>query len=183
MRTRQLPERWRDVPGYEGKYQVSNHGRIRRIWAVSGRTTVLRPFRRKSHGVYKKTLMVNLTDWRGRPANRSVHSLVADAWLGGTPAGMYCVHRNGLHEDNSVDNLLMVTPEQLGLRYGGSANRRPVRKIARDGTVLAFYPSARAAARAEGPVSYQTVMDRCNGQVKKEWAWDCGFSWRWDDDD
>lgn len=40
-----------------------------------------------------------------------------------------------------------------------------------EGEIVAVYPSARAAAR-ENHMSYQTVLDRCNGKVKQPFALD-----------
>jgi hypothetical protein len=45
---------------------------------------------------------------------------------------------------------------------------------------IEFYPSARQAAKMNH-MSYQTVMDRCNGNVKKEIA-PYGYFYVWDED-
>lgn len=56
--------------------------------------------------------------------------------------------------------------------------RRPVEKVDRDGKVVARYPSARAAAKANF-MSYQSVLDRCNGKTKKPYGED-GCTFRFD---
>ncbi len=63
---------------------------------------------------------------------------------------------------------------------GGKASRRPVAKVNAAGEIVAYYPSARKAAKANH-MSYQTVLDRCNGKVKKPFALD-GHTYRFDDE-
>ena len=64
-----------------------------------------------------------------------------------------------------------VSGAELGKRTGASAARIPVAKVTPEGEIVEVYPSARVAAR-ENHMSYQTVLDRCNGKVKKPFALD-----------
>ena len=50
-------------------------------------------------------------------------------------------------------------------------SKRSIEKIGSGGEVVAVYPSARAAARANF-ISYQAVLDRCRGLVKNPFALD-----------
>lgn len=54
--------------------------------------------------------------------------------------------------------------------------RRPVAKVDSSGNVITVYASAREAARANF-MSYQAVLDRCNGKVQKPYALD-GFTYQ-----
>lgn len=56
------------------------------------------------------------------------------------------------------------------------SRRRPVAKIDSAGNVIAVYSSAREAARANF-MSYQAVLDRCNGKVQKPYVLD-GFTYQ-----
>ena len=62
---------------------------------------------------------------------------------------------------------------------GAKSRRRPVAKLDAGGEVVEVYPSAREAAR-RNYMSYQTVIDRCNGKVKGAFAPD-GYAYAWDD--
>ena len=64
---------------------------------------------------------------------------------------------------------------------GSISRRKTVAKINRSGEIIEVYPSARAAAR-DNFMSYQTVIDRCNGKVKSTFAPD-GFAYVWEDDE
>lgn len=75
-------EQWRPVPGYEGYYDVSSHGRVRRIRGNSGQQ-ICRQL--KLQPMPTGYLKVDL--WRdniGEP--RTVHSLVVRAFLGEPPS-------------------------------------------------------------------------------------------------
>ena len=104
-------EVWKDIPGYEGRYQASTYGRIR---SVDREITQLgrwgRPFTRRLKGrvlrpaATKKDphLYVSL----GHGANGStVHSLVARTFLGPPREGQEVRHLDGDASNNRVENL------------------------------------------------------------------------------
>lgn len=65
------------------------------------------------------------------------------------------------------------TVEELG--PADKREKRRVLKIRRDGSIVKRYPSARAAA-LDNYMSVQSVLDRCNGKIKKPFAADgCSF--------
>ena len=108
-------ERWKPVTGYEGIYEVSSHGRVRSI----DRTVTYsdgRVCRRKG-----KVLSVRFDKYeyqivglcnQGKCQTRTVHSLVAEAFIGTRPEGMEVCHNDGRKTNNHVDNL----------RYGTSSD-------------------------------------------------------------
>lgn len=172
-------EQWRNIPGFDGLYQASTEGRIRKILPRSGKVRLLHPYRRQRKGkANSEALRVHLSLPDGRRVERTVLKLVAETFFQ-IPEGKVPVHRNGLHTDVSPRNITFLSCKELGKKYGSQSSRRPVIKITPDGEEVASYSSARAAARANF-VSYQTVMDRCNRKIKKEFALS-GFSYRWDD--
>ena len=172
-------EQWRDIPGFFGRYQVSSEGRVRRVWPKSGKVTFMQPYTcKRAKAANSETLRVHLSLPNGQRVERPVMKLVADVFLN-VPKGKHAVHRNGVRSDNSVSNIVLMSAQELGKKYGACSSRRTVVKVDSAGEVLECYSSAREAAR-NNFVSYQTVMDRCNGKVKKEFALD-GCSYRWDD--
>lgn len=100
-----MEERWRSVVGYEGVYEVSDLGRLRRVRPARGTSAgrLLKPS--VSTDVYPRA---NL--WRdGRPRSVLVHRLVAAAFLGEPNVGSQVNHRNGDKTDNRVANLEWTT--------------------------------------------------------------------------
>lgn len=164
-------EVWRDIPGFDGVYQVSNYGRVRSI-------KLLYPYMDKCGGPNHRYLRITLTQKDGKRVARSVLKLVAEAFIG-VPDGMLPTHRNGMLSDCSVGNIEFLSREAIGRRYGGRGTRRPVVKINSAGEVIAHYTSAKAAARANY-LCYGQMLHRCNRKVKNEFSTD-GYSYRWDD--
>lgn len=100
-------EEWRDVPGYEGCYQVSSFGRVRSLDRTdnkgarrSGR--ILRP------GIDLGYYFVHLSK-DGNKQVRRVHALVAAAFLGERPEGYSVNHIDAVRTHNHVGNLEYVT--------------------------------------------------------------------------
>ncbi len=89
-------ENWKDVPGFEGRYRVSDLGRVYSL--VSGRC--LRPGR-MSGGHMSVAL--------GRNNTRCVHELVLTTFVGPRPLKHDSRHLNGQHTDNRLDNLQWST--------------------------------------------------------------------------
>lgn len=170
-------EIYRDIPGYEGKYQASFKGNIRRVYKKSGKTKIKAQFTKSSH---KKVRFVKLTDPSGKSRDVQAAHAVYEAFRGKLPKGAIIYHKNGLQSDNCLANLERVSREYLGTIAEASANRKQVVKIDPDGNIVDAYRSARAAARANY-MSYQTVIDRCNGTRKSLLAPD-GFIYRWEED-
>lgn len=113
-------EEWRDIPGFEGRYQASNLGRIRSVdhivvRKVKGR--VLRPRLRKS-GYPVVTLS------GGGP--KDVHRLVALAFHGQGKPGEQVRHLNGDRTDPRAENLAWGSQsenERDKYIYAGKRNR------------------------------------------------------------
>lgn len=106
-----MAEVWKDIPGYEGKYQASDQGRIRSIdryvKCARGanrlmRGRVLKPAASK----YDPHLSVVLG--KGKPGS-AVHKLVALAFLGPRPKGQDIRHLDGNPKNNSLENLAYGT--------------------------------------------------------------------------
>ena len=168
-------ETWRDIPGYTGKYQVDQEGNVRRVFP-SGKTRKMTPYYKKvSSG---KKLIVKLTI-NGNSKEETLLSIMAKTFLGKCPDGYVPYHKNGCKNDNYINNIAYISKKKLGKLVGAKAKRRPVAKIDNNGEIVDVYSSARQAAR-ENYMSYQTVIDRCNGKCKSAFAPD-GYAYAWED--
>ena len=97
-------EVWKDIPGYEGDYQVSNQGRVKSFKRYGGEIErILRPLDR-GHGY----LHVNLHCNKKRKGV-TIHSLVMLAFTGERPDGMDINHIDGVKTNNHLDNLEYCT--------------------------------------------------------------------------
>lgn len=87
-------EEWRAVPGSEGKYHVSNLGRVK-----GARGGILRPQKTTSG-----SLQVSVVK-DGRRALHLVPRLILEAFVGPCPEGMECCHHDDNPENNRIENL------------------------------------------------------------------------------
>jgi len=119
-----MREEWRDVVGYEGWYDVSNFGRVRRMKACKGTYAgrIMAPCQRE--GYVLSSLHKN-----GKHSTPSIHRLVAAAFLGPCPAGKEINHIDGVKTHNHVENLEYVTASEnqrnayrMGLRSSRGEN-------------------------------------------------------------
>ena len=177
-------EEWRPVVGYEGVYEVSDHGRVRSLDRIvhslgtlrsvpnntggargglqRRRGRILKP-QRNGRGYYKVQL--------GRGRVRTVHSLVAEAFLGPRPEGLDVNHIDNNGYNNCASNLEYVTRREnlshmtlQGRRVKQKLNENVVRAIHRERA--AGVPFKELANRYG--CSYDAVRDAYRG---KTWAW------------
>jgi len=104
-----IGEEWRPVVGCEGRYEVSSRGKVRSV-AVDG--TRLQGKEIKPYTNQRGYLRMDLYLSRGPFKRVSVHTLIAEAFIGPRPAGYQCNHKNGIKTDNRPENLEWVTPSQ-----------------------------------------------------------------------
>lgn len=171
---------WKDIQGFNGKYQISYSGQVRRVYK-SGKTKTLSQFIKsgKSKEIYRNRLFIHLVDEKGKDHTIMVHQIVAKHFLGIPKIGQVPYHINGCVTDNWASNLEYIDRKKLGELTGASSRRQPVVKIDSDGEIVDCYSSARDAGR-KNFMSYQTIIDRCNGKCKKAFAPD-GFEYAWED--
>lgn len=167
-------ESWKNIPGYSGKYQVDREGNIRRVFP-SGHIRTMTPYHKKMSG--SQRLVIKLT-LNGKPKEEIVLQVVARTFLGPCPEGCVPYHRNGCQSDNYVNNIAYISRTELGRMTGARSRRKPVVKKDGSGEIIEAYSSAREAAR-KNYMSYQTIIDRCNGKCKSVFAPD-GYAYAWD---
>lgn len=108
-------EEWRPVLGYEGRYEVSNLGRVR-SWLVAGRPLKKAPEKRAStpavlnYGNVKKFgyVFVNLRK-DSHYKSKSIAELVLEAFICPRPHGLFAAHWDGCGSNNRLDNLRWAT--------------------------------------------------------------------------
>ena len=157
-----MQEKWRPVVGYEGLYEVSNFGRIRRIRIVVQT--------RKKHGY----MQVSLKDSGGARKSLRVHRIVAEAFIPNPEGKPQVNHRDENPENNRADNLEWATAEE-NTNYGS----RTARAAAKNGSktpivqidpktlkAVAEYPGQSAAARATG-ISLASINACLRGKQRR----------------
>lgn len=165
-------EIWKDIEGYENKYQVSSLGRIRSLNYHSTGKPQLISLTPDGVGYLRLAL------WRGnKESPRRVHRLVAHAFIPNPSSKPEVNHKNGIKADNRVENLEWCTRQEnmthatkvLGVMSGagGSGGRRSkrVNQISPEGTLIKTWVSG-SQAQKEGGYSASLISLCCNGKLQ-----------------
>lgn len=166
------PEEWRPCLGFEGYYEISNHGRVRSLIFANKQTrqrrTVplfLKPWR---HAKFYWAVALSI---HGKRIPKLVHHLVLDAFVGPRPKEHECLHglrgpgvnalsnlRWGTSKENKADSLEAGTFQRGAKHYRALLSVDQVREIkAKAGTI---HPKTMAA---EYGVSTSTIKNIVNG--------------------
>ena len=111
-----MKEEWRDIPGYEGLYQVSDMGNVKSLnYRRSGKSGLLSP-RSIGQGYLSVELFKN-----GVSQKMRVHRLVLLAFVG--PSPLPVDHKDWNITNNRLDNLRYCTASE------NNSHKRPYQKM------------------------------------------------------
>jgi hypothetical protein len=147
-------ENWKDVPEWEGLYQVSDLGRVKSI-RRHGR--ILQPIRKRD-GYYA----VNLTNGQKRKM-LAIHRMVLCAFVASIPEKMHGSHLNGDKADNRLCNLAIETPSQNCMRraeHGTAARNKTNAKI--DSSIAAEVRKMRRAGALQREIAERFGVTQSN---------------------
>jgi len=166
-------EIWVPLPGMEGRYEVSDQGRVRSV----ARSIVRANGRRQDFRVRVLKQAIDSSGYRmvglvaeqgGRPIPRQVHRLVLRAFAGEPPEGQVACHGPGGKLDNRLSNLYWGTRSR---NNGADRHRDGVMTQAKlsEEEVLRIRADSRpqAVIAREYGVSQSTVCDIKSGRL---WA-------------
>lgn len=97
-------EEWIDIPGYGGKYQISNHGRVKSTLFVNNQCVKYREKILSATDNGNGYLIVSL-DQNGKRKSAYVHRLVAEAFLENNDEYGVVNHLDHDKHNNRADNL------------------------------------------------------------------------------
>lgn len=115
-----MNEIWKDVKGYEGKYQVSNMGRVKSL--LGGKPAILIP--QKQNAGYLYVLLYN----NGFPECKLIHRLVCEAFLP-NPDNLPQVNHKDEDKTNNVLSNLEYCSASYNCKYGSKPHKMRMAKI------------------------------------------------------
>lgn len=172
-----MNEIWKDIPGFEGLYSVSNLGRVRseeRLDTMGRRIAerIMKPNKHKDG-----YLQIDLRK-EGKRYNVLVHRLVMLAFVGDCPEGCEINHINENKKDNRAKNLEYITHLE-NIRHGTgrarqeASTKKPVVGVMPGGTEVR-YASATDAGKMLGVNG--TVISHSIKDKRRKTAY--GIMWR-----
>lgn len=181
-----IGERWKDIKGYEGLYQVSSFGRVRSLdmtvmqkhhW--SGKI-IPHNYKGKILTGSKSGDYVLVDLHKNKQTERClVHRLVAGAFLIREPEENYINHKDGNTKNNNVSNLEWCT-QSYNIQYAYDnktkipPHMKKVRQIDKDGKIIAEYISLQEAYRKTN-IQASNIRKCCIG--KRNHAG--GYKWQY----
>ena len=126
-------EEWRAVPGHEGWYEVSTHGRIRslRFKNRSADYVLVEPRVKVQHVNVKTGYPSVRIRSAGGTKTVTVHSLMLMAFRGPRPSKKHCCgHRDGTRTNNHLSNVEWITYSQNTIDSIRHGTYRGPRKVA-----------------------------------------------------
>ena len=162
-------EEWRDLPGYDGFYQISTLGRIRtfrdqhRKGCRLKEPKILTPTHSKTGYAYYIVIK-----WQGHQRTVQVGRAMAETFIGKIPKGMIAYHKDGDSRNNALWNIGIgdraeLARERMREKVAGW-NRSPVVKIDRTLTVVDAYPSITKVTYANG-FTQQMMWRYCSMKI------------------
>ena len=185
-------EIWKDIKGYEGKYQVSNKGRIK---SLSRAIPHLGSFRviperimtqhvSSTNGYYMVSLCKdNKYEWM------LTHRIVATAFIPNPNNLPYINHKDEIKTHNNVENLEWCT-HKYNTNYGTCQERRilSLAKTLKNKSkfIIQYTISGEFVAKYNGRseilksgLNYATIIRCCKRKINTSY----GYVWRYDGDD
>lgn len=172
-------EQWKDIPGYEGLYKVSNIGNVFSIVAGKNIKPNIRTYRMAS---LRKS---------GENKLHSIYILMLTAFNGERPSGKHV----GMHVDDDKHNDVLSNlkwgtySENTKAAYGSgrivspfykikfegnkNKNSKPVERLDQLGNVIEIFESAGLAAKKYN-ISNKNILRCCNGYGQTSG----GYKWR-----
>lgn len=160
-----IAEIWKDVSGYEGLYEVSNYGRIRRDGKMI----------KQNKNVKSGYLSVMLCK-NGKTKRVYTHRLVGSAFID-NPSGFPVINHKDENKQNNYAENLEWCDRSYNNHYGENApvksREKAVIQKSKDGAILRVWDSAEKAYKGTG-VTRQSIGKCCLGKRKSAG----GFLWK-----
>lgn len=166
-------EIWRDIKGYDNKYQVSNFGIVKSLNYNNTKKEHILKLCDNGYGYLLVNLRIN-----NKSKTHNVHRLVCEAFLPNPENKCTVNHKNGIKTDNRVENLEWSTYSEnikhafeYGLKEVASI---PIVRYSKTNEYIDEFKGVHDAFRLTG-ICYQNIHACCKGRLKSAG----GYIWKY----
>lgn len=167
-------EEWRPVVGFGDRYLISSLGRV---WSCVSEK-MLAPRIRGQRGKGYPFVIIR-KESAGQNINKSVHIMVAEAFIGPRPEGLFVSHLDGNSHNPAAANLIYETCTENNRRKRGHGTSRGLRKLTRE-QAREVYRTFRSGCRWNGAaalaekfgVNVSVIRYIANGTQYTDWTAD-----------
>ena len=181
-------EVWKDIPGYEKLYQVSNIGRIKMLernivdsWGrkVHKKEHILKP--RTGNRYYMIALYKNR-----KREDLLIHRIVAETFIPNPENKPFINHKDENCFNNSVENLMWCTQKE-NMNWGtinermskNSKSKRKVNQYDMDGNYIKTWDCMTDFFKSKNMPFKTGIIECCKGNIKSS----MGYKWKYADED
>ena len=181
-----MEEIWKDIPDYEGIYQASNFGRVKRLartlyknngWSEHAKFSLderIKDIQTQKQGYSQVVLYKN-----GIGRTFRLNTLIARMFISAVEGKPYVNHIDGNNKNNRVDNLEWCTAsENAKHAYKIGLAKHQTRKVAQideNGTIICTFDSIKEASKTL-KISKGNICSVCKGTRKCKAG---GYYWRY----
>lgn len=172
-------EIWKDVKGFEGKYQVSNYGNVKSLNWKRANCEKLLYLKKHNKGYRQVELVMN-----GKPRMYLVHRLVAQAFIPNPNNKPFINHIDANKENNHLENLEWCTQSEnvrhsmlLNDNQGNSKRvfrREHILQTSKDGQVIKIWDKC-IDIKTELGYNQTSIFECCEGKRKTAY----GYKWQY----
>lgn len=163
-----IMEKWKDIEGFEGLYQVSNMGRVRSCFREGTKGGIIKQFVKDRY--YKVHIYKN-----GKQLNFYTHRLVAKAFVINKHNKPEINHIDGNKLNNNANNLEWCN-RQENMEHAYRNGLKKTIRVAqmKNGIEIKIFLNANRASKETG-IHYASIHRCCNGIIKSAG----GYQWKY----
>ncbi|RJP48805.1 MAG: hypothetical protein C4586_08635 [Anaerolineaceae bacterium] len=188
-----MNEIWKDIPEFEGVYQISNHGRLKKLKCERRPHSYPRIVSVKNGNGWYLTIILQ---FEGKKKTARIHRLVAEAFIPNPENKLEVNHKDTNKQNNHWSNLEWVSRKEnhahavkntdivKGMNhYNKFVRPNIIVQVSPEGDVIKEFPNACEAARTTG-VCNRNILQVAHktqykpGKIRKQAG---GFIWRFKD--
>ena len=180
MKENNIQETWKDIPGYEGLYKVSNTGKVKSMNYRHSDVPRILATLDNGYG-YRRVRLYNVNK---KYKYYSVHRLVWEAFMGSIPEGLQINHLNENKADNRLENLSLCTQKE-NTNYGtrnkraSEKNCKRIQMLDKNNNILKTFNSLKEAAQFlnKNKTTASSGISKClHGRKKSAY----GYKWKFE---